>query len=130
MRFEKRGKMNTHLVITVILIILLTLLSGLADAQGFIHASTTWVNGKIIWAEGFKSLLAFGIGAICYLLGANYLKQAGIVSPEIQTIIWFVVTIIGVAVISGKFLHWHLVDQIVGVAVLCGITWLLVRTGG
>jgi hypothetical protein len=130
MRFERRGKVNTHQVIIIMLIILLTLLSGLADAQGFIHASTTWVNGKLIWAEGLKSLLAFGIGAICYLLGANFLKQAGIVLPEIQTIIWFVVTIIGVAVISGRFLHWHLLDQLVGIAVLCGIAWLLVRTGG
>jgi hypothetical protein len=130
MRFGRRGKMNIHQVIIIMLIILLTLLSGLADAQGFVHASTTWVNGQIIWAEGLKSLLAFGIGAICYLLAANFLKQAGIVLPEIQTIIWFVVTIIGVAVISGRFLHWHLVDQLVGIAVLCGIAWLLVRTGG
>ena len=43
------------------LIIGLTLLSGLADAQGFIHASTAWVNGKLIWEEGIKSLLGFAV---------------------------------------------------------------------
>jgi len=116
-------------IINAILIIVLTLLSGLADAQGFIRASNTWMNGKIIWEEGLKSLLGFGVGALCYILAAKYLKQAGTVSAEIQTLIWFIVAIVGVAVISGKFLHWQLPDQIVGIAVLFGVAWLVVRTG-
>jgi hypothetical protein len=112
------------------LIIGLTLLSGLADAQGFIHASTTWINGKIIWGEGFRSLLGFGIGAICYIIVANFLGKVGIVSAEIQTIIWFLVAIVGVAVISGKFLHWQRFDQIVALIALICIGWLVIRTGG
>ena len=119
-----------HQVIIVVLIILLTLLSGLADAQGFIHASTTWMDGKIIWGECLKALSGFGLGAICYLLAINFLKQAGIVSSEMQTITWFTVTIIGVALFTGKFLHWHIADQIVALAVIAGVAWLLVRTGG
>ena len=30
---------------------------------------------------------------------------------------------------SRKILHWHRVDRIVGIAVLCGVAWLLFRTG-
>jgi hypothetical protein len=59
-----------------------------------------------------------------------YLKQAAIISAEIQMLIWFIVAIVGVAVISGKFLHWQLLDQIVGIVVLSGVAWLVVRTGG
>lgn len=123
-------KLNVHQIIIVILIVLLTLFSGLADAQGFIHASTTWVDGKIVWVEGLKSLVAFVIGAICYILVTNFLKQAGIVSAEIQTMIWFTVAIIGVAVISGKLLHWQLVDQLVALLAIICIGWLVIRTGG
>lgn len=123
-------KLNTHQIIIVILIILLTFLSGLADAQGFIHASTTWVNGKIIWVEGLKSLLAFVVGAICYILVTNFLQQAGIVSAEIQTMIWFTVAIIGVAVISGRLLHWHRIDQLIALLAIVCIGWLVIRTGG
>lgn len=122
--------MNAHQVILIIVIVALTLFSGIADAQGFIHASTTWVNGKIIWTEGLKSLLGFAIGAVCYILVINYLKQVGIVSAEIQTIVWFTVTIIGVALFNGKILHWQIIDQIVALAVIGGVAWLLVRTGG
>ena len=122
--------MNFHQIILIILIVVLTLFSGVADAQGFIHASTAWVDGKVIWAEGLKSLLGFGIGAVCYILVTNYLKQVGIVSAEIQTIIWFTVTIIGVALFNRKILHWQIIDQIVALAVIGGVAWLLVRTGG
>ena len=31
---------------------------------------------------------------------------------------------------NGKFLHAHRVDRIVGIVVLCGVAWLLFRTGG
>jgi hypothetical protein len=122
--------MNLSQIGVVGLIIGLTLLSGLADAQGFIHASTTWINGKIIWGEGFRSLLGFGIGAICYIIVANFLAQVGIVSAEIQTMIWFLVAIVGVAVISGKFLHWQRFDQIVALIALICVGWLVIRTGG
>jgi hypothetical protein len=40
------------------------------------------------------------------------------------------VAILGVAFFSGKFFHWQVADQIVGIAVLCGVIWLLFRTGG
>jgi hypothetical protein len=35
---------------------------------------------------------------------------------------------VGVAAVSGRFLRWEAVDQAVAVAVLVGISWLLVRT--
>ncbi len=52
MSFRKRGKTNMQQIVLVILIIVLTLLSGITDAQGFLHASTTWVDGHIVWTEG------------------------------------------------------------------------------
>ncbi|MDQ6660953.1 MAG: hypothetical protein M3Z24_08315 [Chloroflexota bacterium] len=99
--------MNLSQIGIIGLAIGLTLLSGLADAQGFIHAANTWIHGKIVWEECGTSLLGFGIGAVCYVLVVNFLEQAGIVSAEIQTMVWFIVAIVGVALLSGKFLHWQ-----------------------
>jgi len=58
------------------------------------------------------------------------MNAAGIVAPEIQTLIWFSITILGVAIISRSFFRWQTIDQLVGVAVLAGVAWLMVRTGG
>lgn len=122
--------MSIHLIGIAALLLVLSLLSGLADAQGFVHAANIWQGGKLIWPEVLKSALGFGGGIITYWTCIRFLQDFRIVSPEIQTLGWFTATIIGVALFSGKFLHWHIVDQIVGVIVLCGVAWLLFRTGG
>jgi hypothetical protein len=99
----------------------------LADAQGFIHASKAWLNGKLIWPEVIESASGFGLGIVAYWICIRFLQDFKIISPEIQTVGGFTVTIIGVAIFSGKFLHWPIVDQIVGIAVLLGMAWLLAR---
>lgn len=121
--------MDNSKIITVVIILFLTLLSGFGDSKGFVHAANIWHNGKIIWSELGKSALGFGIGIGTYWVVIKYLKEFGINSPEIQTIGWFIVTIIGVAVLSGKFSHWERIDQIVGIALVAGFSFLLFRTG-
>jgi len=122
--------MSIYQTSIVALLIALTLISGLADAQGFIHASNVWLNGKLIWAEVIKSALGFGSGIVAYWICIRFLQGFRIISPEIQTVGWFTTTIIGVAMFSGKFLHWQIVDQMVGMAVLLGVVWLLARSAG
>jgi hypothetical protein len=122
--------MGIHQIGSVVLLTALTLISGLADAQGFVHASMIWLNGKLIWPEVIKSASGFGLGVVAYWICIRYLQDFKIISPEIQTVGWFTVTIIGVAIFSGKFLHWRIVDQIVGIAVLLGMAWLLARSAG
>lgn len=112
----------------LLFIIGITLVSGIGDSQGFIHAANMWQGGKLVLSEFGKSALGFSIGIGTYWLAAKYLKDFGVLSPETQTLIWFGVTIIGVAFLSGKFLRWQTIDQIVAVVVLLGIAWLLFRT--
>lgn len=110
------------------IICVLTLLSGLADARGFVHAARLWQGSTFVWPEACKSGLGFAIGITCYWLSLRWLKQAGVVTPELQTVVWFAVTIIGVAFASGRFLRWHLLDQVIAAIVLSGMGWLLFRT--
>jgi uncharacterized membrane protein len=125
-----RSNMSIQQIGIAVLILVITLISGLADAQGFVHAANIWQSGKLIWPEVLKSALGFGLGIVAYWICIRFLQDFRIVSPEIQTLGWFTATIIGVALFSGKFLQWHHVDQIVGIAVLCGVAWLMFRTGG
>lgn len=109
-------------------IVAITLVSGVADAQGFVHAAKIWQDGKLVWPELAKSALGFVMGIATYWLSLRYMRALGILVPEVQTLIWFGVTLVGVAIISGKVLRWPLLDQAVAVAVLVGIGWLLYRT--
>jgi len=77
------------------------------------------------WQIGFG--ICVGIGS--YWIAAKYLTEFGVLAPETQTLIWFGATMVGTAFISGRFLQWQTIDQIVAVVVLLGIAWLLFRAG-
>jgi hypothetical protein len=114
----------------ILLIIFFTLLSGFGDAQGFLHSSRIWQDGRPVWSEVAKSMSGFLFGITMFWLALRWLGQLGVASAEVQTLLWFGVTIVGVALLSGQFARWERLDQVVAVAVLAGIGWLLFRTGG
>jgi hypothetical protein len=121
--------MDLHQVRIIALILFLTFLSGWADSRGFIHAANIWEQGRLVTSELAKSAFGYAIGIITYWIVIRYLKEFGIVSPEIQTIGWFTVAIIGVAIASGKFMQWQAVDQIIAILVFLGVGWLIFRVG-
>lgn len=113
----------------VFLVVVLTLLSGFGDSQGFVHSARIWEDDRLVWSEVFKSAIGYGLGIAMYWFAIRYLKQFGVVSPEIQTLGWFVVTIVGVAVLSGEFLRWPVSEQVVAGSVFVGICWLVFCAG-
>ena len=92
----------------ILLIASLTLVSGFSDSQGFLHAARMWHNGDLVWAEVGKAALGWGIGILLYCFSLKYMIELRIVAPEIQTILWFGATLIGVALASGRFFAWSL----------------------
>lgn len=113
----------------IVLLAGLTLASGLGDAHGFVHASRMWVEGRLVWSEFARSAVGFGIGIGSYWIAVRDLARAGVLTPEVQTLLWFGVTIVGVAAVSGRFFAWRALDQAVAAFVLAGLGWLLVRNG-
>jgi hypothetical protein len=113
----------------IIIILGLTMLAGFADAQGFVHAAQIWQGRKVVVLEVVKSATGFGCGILFYWIVIRYLREYQIAAPEIQALAWFGVTMISVALLSGQYLQWRLLDQLVGLAVVIGIGWLVMRTG-
>jgi hypothetical protein len=114
----------------VVIVLGLTLISGFGDAQGFVHAARVWQGGRLVWPELAKSAAGFAVGIASFWLSVRYMGQLGVVSPEIQALLWFSMAMIGVALASGRFLQWQRVDQMIGLLVLLGLGWLVFRTGG
>jgi hypothetical protein len=113
---------------TILCIALFTLLSGVGDAWGFLHAGKAWNGAEFQWLEALKSAAGFQFGVLMYWLALRHLQASGVVAVEIQTLFWFGATIIGVALLSGQFLRWPLADQLAAGGVLSGIGWLMFRT--
>jgi hypothetical protein len=106
-----------------------TLVSGLADARAFVHAARIWKEGPLQWAELGRSLLFFAIGITFFLITVRFLMTLGVRTATLQTMVWFLTTIVGVAMIGGDFQRWAWVDQAVAVVVAGGLVWLMTRVG-
>lgn len=122
--------MSADKVINVIVIIVLTILSGLGDANGFTHAAKMWNKEGIVIPEFIKAIIGFTFGIGTFMVSIRYFQKFGIVTPEMQTIGWIVVTTIGVAVIGGRFARWQTLDQILSVAIIIGLCIVILRTNG
>ena len=117
------------LSINSLIIFVLIVLSGFADSLGFVYAAKVWQKDTLSWIDFGKSALGWGLGISLYVVSLKFMARAGITSAEMQTIVWFAMTIIGVVIFSGKFLSWPRLEQLVAVLVLVGLGWLLARTG-
>jgi hypothetical protein len=118
---------RSSLMGSLILVGVFTVLSGLGDAEGFIHASKVWQDGRFVWIEAVKCIAGFQFGMLMYWAALWKLAEFGVVAVEIQTMFWFIATIVGVAVISGRMVRWPALDQGVAACVLAGIVWLMYR---
>ena len=112
---------------SVLLIATFTMLSGLGDAAGFVFASRIWSEGRFVGVEAAKCLAGFQFGMLMYWVALWKLSEHGIDSAELQTMFWFVVTIIGVALLSGRVFAWAPLDQVVAGAVVMGVFFLMYR---
>jgi hypothetical protein len=112
-----------------LLVLVLIVLSGFADSLGFVYAAKIWQNGAVSWPDVGRSALGWVGGITLYVFALKYMARLGVTSAEIQTAVWFAMTIIGVVIFSGRFFTWPRLEQIVAALVLVGLGWLLVRTG-
>ena len=114
-------------ILYVILVVALTLFSGVADSRAFLYAAQTWQDDRLSLPLLGKSLLFFAIGILLYIVSLKFLRYLGVHSATIQTSLWFMATIIGLAIISGEFVKWQRLDQAIAILVAVGLTWLVVR---
>ena len=107
---------------------LLTLVSGLLDARGFVYAARAWPAGQLDLKMGLASLGSFAGGVTVYIVAIKFMQNAGIRGVALQSGIWFVVTAIGIAAMDGTLLQWTRTQQLVGVAVALALGWLISTT--
>ncbi len=117
------------LVRPIVLAIALSVLSGMGDAYGFVHASRIWRQELVVWGEMGRSALGFSVGTALQWLAIRYLRQVGISIAEVQTLVLFAATMIGIALLNRSIFAWASVDRAVAAVVVFGLAWLTVRTG-
>ncbi len=114
--------------LNAIMVLGLTVLSGLLDARGFAFASKAWPGGSLDPRMAGLSVLCFGVGLSCYVLAVRFIQALGVHGVALQSALWFMVTAVAIAVLDATVLQWSRTQQVVGVLVGLGLGWLIVTT--
>jgi hypothetical protein len=112
-------------LLSAFLVLLLTVLSGVMDARGFVYAGRAWPDGQIDWAAVGQSLLAFFAGISLYIGAVRFMQAMGLNAVALQSGIWFVATAIGIAALDGSVTQWSRAQQAVALVVMLGLAWLI-----
>ena len=118
--------MKSFLSISALLIV--TALSAFLDAKGFVYAAQAWRSGSLAPSVAFQSLLYFVGGVTIYIASIGFQQYLGVQSAAMQSIFWFAMTVVGVALLDGTIGHWTVAQRLVAVTVTVGIGWLLFST--
>lgn len=112
----------------VLALIALTALSAFFDARGFVLAAQSWRAGALVPSTALLSLANFIGGVTLYVLSIGFSQRLGVQSAAVQSMFWFAMTVIGIALMDGTIAQWSMAQRAVGVVVTLGIGWLLVST--
>jgi hypothetical protein len=112
-------------LLSAFLVLLLTVLSGVMDARGFVYAGRAWPEGQIDWTAVGQSLLAFFAGISLYIGAVRFMQAMGLNAVALQSGIWFVATAVGIAALDGSVAQWSRPQQAVALVVMLGLAWLI-----
>lgn len=110
----------------ILALVLVTALSAFFDAKGFVYAALAWRGGSVSAANALWSLGFFVTGVSLYIASIGFQQRLGVQSPALQSIFWFAMTVIGVALMDGTIAQWSTAQRAVAIAVSLGVAWLLI----
>ncbi len=111
--------------LSALLVLMLTVTSGVMDARGFVYAGRAWPDGNLDWAAVGRSMLAFFAGISLYIGAVRFMQAMGLNAVALQSGIWFVATAIGIAALDGTVVQWTRLQQLVALGVIAGLAWLI-----
>jgi hypothetical protein len=111
--------------LSALLVLVLTVTSGVMDARGFVYAGRAWPGGNIDWTAVGQSMLAFFAGISLYIGAVRFMQSMGLHAVALQSGIWFVATAVGIAALDGTVVQWTRLQQLVGLGVIAGLAWLI-----
>jgi hypothetical protein len=107
-----------------------TAVSGALDAIGFVHATRVWHQDHLVWKEAGVAFAGFVSATVVYLLVVRYLARCGMTTPTVQTLSWFLMTVIGVALLQRTIAQWSVTDRLAMLLAVLSVGWLVVRQRG
>lgn len=104
------------------------LVASLADAKAVAYATEVWKYDHIQIDRVIRVFVYYLVSIIPFLYSIRFFGYAMTVSPSIQVLIWFLSTVVFIAILDRSFLGWGLVNQVIGLILVVGMSILVYRT--
>lgn len=114
--------------INIILGIFCLLIASLADARAVAHATEAWKNDQIQVGHIIRVFAYYLVSIIPFLYSIRFFGYAVTVSPSIQVLLWFLSTVVFIAILDRSFLSWGGLNQVLGLMLIVGMAVLVYRT--
>lgn len=101
--------------------------TGFVDGQWFSLVPKIWKAQGIDFLTVGKIFLLYNLGLITYIAASHFLVKQGVENALVMTLVWFIATIISLAVISGSFITLNTVDKIIALAAVLLVGLLYYR---
>ena len=115
-------------IINIALGIFCLLIASLADAKAVAHATEAWKYDHVQVGHVIKVFSYYIVSILPFLYSIRFFGYAMTVSPSIQVLIWFLSTVVFIAILDRSFLGWGLVNQVIGLILVVGMSILVYRT--
>jgi len=101
--------------------IILMVFTGILDAQAFDRIPLIWQKHGLERLGIILTILAYiNSGMLTYFASAYFINKQDIHNSFIITLIYFITTMVTLALISGNFVSFSLMDKVLsGIAILC-----------
>lgn len=114
-------------MLITVLAILITIIAAGLEAYGYSYSFQAFENRSFDPWLLTKAFCLYSVGIWVDYFALFVMSKGSIYIPEILTVIFMTATIVGIALISGQFFQWKLLNQIIGVSVVVGLAWLTYR---
>jgi hypothetical protein len=110
--------------------LIVTLIAAMIEAYGYTYSFQAFKEpGQVHYHLLGLSFGIYAVGIIVDYCSLYILSKTHLFIPELLAMIFMVTTIVGIAILSGQFLTWKLIDQLVAGAVVAGLAWLTYSVG-
>lgn len=114
-------------ILNITLGIFCLLIASLADARAVAHATEAWKHDQIQMNHVIRVFAYYLVSIVPFLYSIRFFGYAVTVSPSIQVLLWFLSTVVFIAIIDRTFFSWGGLNQVLGLLLVVGMAVLVYR---
>jgi hypothetical protein len=102
-------------------------IASLADAKAVEHATKVWLNGRVNPEHIVRVFVYYIVSITPFLYSIRFFGYATVVTPSLQVLVWFLSTIVFIAILDKSIFNWGTANQTLALLISLALATLFYR---